>query len=215
MKRAMVPVVLVAIVAAACSGGGGSSPDASGTAAPASQAAPESQAAASVPALPSLGASIPALPSFNEGAGDLADVLPTEVGGITLEYSHSSGDEVFSDEDMTPEAEQFLNDVGGDPSRISSAIGFAFDMSTGTGLSIVAFRVEGADEASLRSAYINALESEGDIPVGEEATVAGKTVTLIGFDDATNGYLYVRDDVVFLVSGEPIELANEALAALP
>lgn len=212
MKRApasSLVALLMLMVMAACSSG--SSPAASATTAPASEAAASDTPEPSEDVAASFGA----LPSFGEGAGDLADVLPTEVGGITLEYSHMSGDEVFSDEQMTPEAEAFLDEVGGDPSRISSAFGFAFDMSAGTGLSIVAFRIEGADEGTLKSAYITALEAQGDVPVGEEATVAGKTVTLIGFEEATNGYLYVHDDVLFLISGEPVSLAEEALQALP
>jgi hypothetical protein len=155
-----------------------------------------------------------AAPSIAEGAGDLASLLPTEIGGLTLQYTHAEGEEVFGTEEMTSEGQAFLDQVGAEPGDISTAFGFAFDPEDQTGVSIVAFRVEGRDEATLRTAFLDAIEAEGT-PAGEETTVAGKDVTAVGFEGATEGYLYANDDVVFLVSGEPTELAEEALEALP
>jgi hypothetical protein len=157
----------------------------------------------------------PGEPSAQAGAGDLAALLPEEVGGLTIEYTSASGDDVFSSEGAAPPAaDAFLEELGADPADISSAFGFAFDATSGEGISIVAFRVEGADEGALRDAFVTAMESEGTL-AGEETTVGGKSVLFMGDAEATNGYLYVHDDVAYLVSGEPAELAEEALAALP
>ncbi len=153
--------------------------------------------------------------SMEPGAGDLAGLLPEEVGGLTIEYTSASGDDVFTSEGgAPPEADAFLQELGADADDISSAFGFAFDAESGEGISIVAFRVEGADEGALRDAFLTAMEAEGTV-AGEEATVGGKSVTFMGDAEATNDYLYVHDDVAYVVSGEPPELAEEALAALP
>jgi hypothetical protein len=154
-------------------------------------------------------------PSAEAGAGDLAALLPEEVGGLTIEYTSASGEDVFTSEGAAPPAaDAFLEELGADPADVSSAFGFAFDATSGEGISIVAFRVEGADEGALRNAFVTAMESEGTL-AGEETTVGGKSVLFMGDANATNGYLYVHDDVAYLVSGEPAELAEEALAALP
>lgn len=166
------------------------------------------------------GESSVALPSVGEGAGDLASLLPLEIGGLALEYSHTEGADIFGSEEITPEAQAFLDNVGAEPDDISMAFGLAFepnpsDPAQFIGVSILAFRVEGKDEGALRDAYIQALEEEGTTPVGEDMNVGGKDVTHIGFEGATSGYLYVNDDVVYIVSGEPPALAEEALEALP
>jgi len=201
-------LALILLVAAACSSG--SSPGATTSEAAATPTpSPE----------PSVAASIPPLPSLGEGAGELADILPTEVGGLTIQYQHMAGEEVFGAEEMPPETEAFLDRLNAEPSDISSAFGFAFDAGASDplaagGISIVAFRVAGQDEGTLRAAFVEAMETEAGTPVGEEVQVGGKTVTAIG-DDETSGYLYVHGDVVFIVGGSPPQLVEEAFAALP
>ena len=153
-------------------------------------------------------------PSLGEGAGELAELLPEEVGGLVIEYEHTSGEDAFSSEGITPEAQAFLERVGAQPEDVASAFGFAFDAETETGVTILAFRVEGADESTLRTEFLSVMEESGTA-VGEEMTVGGKTVHAMGEEGGTEGFLYAKDDVVFLVSGEPEELAEEALAALP
>jgi hypothetical protein len=155
-------------------------------------------------------------PSLSEGAGDLDDVLPDEVGGLTIEYQHSSGADVIGAEGVTPEAQAFFDRVGADPSDLSSAFGFAFDAAgSGSGISIVAFRVEGADEGTLRTEFLATMTEAGDT-LGREQTMGGKTVQVFGSDPASpDGYIYVHDDTVFIVGGEPASLVEEALAALP
>jgi hypothetical protein len=153
--------------------------------------------------------------SLSEGAGDLADVLPDEVGGLQVEYQHTSGQDVIGAEGVNPEAQAFFDRIGADPSDLSSAFGFAFDQENGTGVSIVAFRVDGADEGTLRTEFLATMAESGDV-VGEEQTVAGKTVQAFGADPASpDGYVYVKDDTVFIIGGEPASIVEEALAALP
>lgn len=153
-------------------------------------------------------------PSLEPGAGELAALLPSEVGGITLEYQSASGAEVMGSEGITPEAQAFFDRVGAEPSELSSAFGFGFDVEAGSGLSIVAFRVQGADEGRLRDEFRAVLEQEGNTV--NEAQVGGKSVLAFATDPETpGGYLYVKGDVIFIVAGEPPEIMEEAIGSLP
>jgi hypothetical protein len=185
-------LVLLAFVAACTSDAG---PDADAT--PTAEATPE--------ATPE--------PTLAEGAGDLAAILPTEVGGMTIEYQSASGAAVLGSEGASPETQALFARLGADPSDLSSAFGFAFDAESQTGVSIFAFRVEGADEGQLRNEFRTVMEDQG-ATVTEE-TVGGKSVIHAGYEGATQGYIYVKGDIAFVVSGEPVALAEEALAALP
>lgn len=153
--------------------------------------------------------------SFEEGAGDLASALPDEVGGITIEYQSASGEAAFGSEGMTPEARAFLERVGADASNISSAFGFGFDAEAGAGISIIAFRIAGADEGRLRDEFRAVMEEEGS-EVIEETTLAGKDVLVFGeAESEPSGFMYVKGDTVFIVAGSPPDLVEEAIAGLP
>jgi len=207
LKRITILLALLLLVAAGCANETGSSAEASEAAAT-EEPTPEPTPTEEPSEDPG------DVPSFAAGAGDLADLLPEEVGGLTLEYAHSSGAQVFDSTGTTPEAVEFLDRVGATPDNVSSAFGFSFDPEAQEGVSIVAFRVEGANEDALRDGFLSVFEEEGST-IGEETTLGGKSVRQIGDAEATTGYLYVHDDVVYVVSGEPVALAEEALQLLP
>lgn len=207
MKRITILLALLLLVAAGCASETGSSAEASEAAAT-EEPTPEPTPTEEPSEDPG------EVPSFAPGAGDLADLLPEEVGGLTLEYAHTSGAEVFDSTGTTPEAQAFLDRVGATPDNVSSAFGFSFDPDSQEGVSIVAFRVEGAGEEALRDGFLSVFEDQGST-IGEETTLGGKSVHQIGDLEATNGYLYVHDDVAYVVSGEPMALAEEALQLLP
>jgi hypothetical protein len=200
-------VALLAIIAilAACSDQSASvSPEASVTAEP----------TATATASPTQEATEGALPSLEEGAGDLADVLPAEVGGISIQYQSSSGAAVLGSEGMTPEAQAVFDRLGAEPSDLSSAFGFGVDQSAGSVISIVAFRVAGADEGQLREEFRATIEQEGNTVT--EQTLGGKDVFAFGTEGTdAPGYVYVSGDTVFIVAGQPVTLAEEALTDLP
>lgn len=206
MKRTtLMLLTLVALFVAACSSdqaSSSSSQSASATTAatdaPDSEATPEPDSEA----------------TLTPGAGDLAGLLPTEVGGITIQYESSSGDAVMGSEGMTPEAQEFFERVGADASDLSSAFGFGVDADSGSGISIIAFRVAGADEGRLRDEFRATMEDDDQTLT--DAEVAGKSVLAIGAEgtDAT-GYVYVKGDIVFIVGGSPLSLVEEALSELP
>ena len=207
MKRfSLLIIVLLALFVAACSSETSSSGE-------------ESQAVATEEPTPEptpseAAATDGGVPSLEPGAGDLTGLLPTELGDLTITYPSASGEEVIGAEGITPEAQAFFDRIGATPSDLSSAFGSGFDVEAGQFISILAFRVAGADEGTLRDEFIATMESEGDI-VGEDATVGGKEVRTFGSEGEQSGYLYVKDDVVYVIGGEPVSLAEEALAALP
>jgi len=200
-------IVLLALLVAACSSGTSSSGE-------------ESQAVATEEPTPEstpseVAATDGGEASLEPGAGDLTGLLPTEVGGLSITYQSASGEEVIGSEGVTPEARAFFDRVGASASDLSSAFGSGFDMEAGQFLTILAFRVAGAEEGTLRDEFLSVMQTEGDV-VGEETSVGGKTVHTFGSaGEQTNGFLYVKDDVVYVVGGEPSSLAEEALAALP
>lgn len=213
----MVLLGLLAIVLVACgSGQGGASTAASAdedTAATESMAAEESAAEESADAGDG-GVGGATNPSFEAGAGDLDAILPDEVGGITIEYESASGEEVVSDESgVTPEAQEFFDAVGAQPSQLSSAFGLGLDTETGTAVTIIAFRVQGANEDQLRDEFARTLEEDGSTLT--EANVAGKDVLAIDQDTEQGGFLYVANDIIFMVAASSQELAEEALSLLP
>jgi len=156
-------------------------------------------------------------PSFAPGAGDLDSILPDEIGGIVLEYQFAEGQGVLGSEGATPEVQDFLDRVGANMDDVSSAIGIGFDQATSGIISIFAIRVAGAEEGSLRDEFRQVMEEDAD-NVFTEANVGGKDVLAFAsgtVGEAADGYMYVHDDIVFLVGGSSPELSEEALSLLP
>jgi hypothetical protein len=206
MRRSPV-VALLAILAvlAACS---------EQTASPSAEASVSAEPTATATASPTTEATEEAPPSLEEGAGELADVLPDEVGGISIQYQSSSGEAVLGSEGMTSEAREVFDRLGAEPSDLSSAFGFGVDQAAGNVITIVAFRVAGADEGQLRDEFRASLEQEGN--VATEETLGGKDVLAFGTEGTdTPGYVYVSGDTIFIVAGQPSTLAEEALTDLP
>jgi hypothetical protein len=201
--RAAAGAAVIAVLIAACSGASSPAED-SQTEEPTATPAPSVEASEDGSAA-----------SFAPGAGDLDSLLPDEVGGITLEYQFAEGEGVLGSEGMTPEVQDFLDRVGADADDISSAIGFGIDQPSGGIITIFAIRVAGADEGSLRDEFRQVMEEDAD-SVSSEATLGGKQVISFGTEgEEPDGYMYVHNDVVFMVGGSSQELTEEALSLLP
>lgn len=203
MKRLAIPsIVLLAVLVAACSSEA-SSPQ------PTPEPTPEPT--------PSDGAaSDGAFPSLEAGPGGLADVLPTEVGGIEITYQSTSGEQVLGGGQMGPEGQAFFDAIGAEASDLTSAFGAGASDDQSQLVTIFAFRVAGVDEGTLREEFLTAMGTQGQF-IGEETEVGGKTVHSLAAGSATGGtgFLYVKDDVIYVINAQPPELAEEALAALP
>jgi hypothetical protein len=202
--RAAAGAAFTAILIAACSGASSPAADDTPTEEPTATPAPSVEASED-----GSGA------SFAPGAGDLDSILPDQVGGITLEYQFAEGEGVLGSEGITPEVQDFLNRVGANTDDVSSAIGIGIDQASGGIISIFAIRVAGADEGSLRDEFQQVMEEDAD-SVFTEATLGGKEVMSFGTaGQEPDGYMYVHDDVVFMVGGSTPELTVEALSLLP
>lgn len=163
------------------------------------------------------GAALPSL-ELPDSAPELAALLPDEIGGTETLKLSMSGEELMAaggEQGVEPEFQEFLDQVGGDPSSISVAFSFAMSADAA---GVFAFRVEGADADALLSAFQAAQEAEtGDVIDWQPAEVAGKSV-LVAEDPETPGsqiYLYVAQDIIFVVTAADESLAEEILGGLP
>jgi hypothetical protein len=205
MHRSALGAVLLmtALLMAACSATTSQTPGESEEA-PASSASEESQAPAETPA-------------NGNGGGELDAVLPDEVDGIALQYEYASGASAMGSEGVPPEAQAMFDRLGADINDVQTAFGFAFDQADPENprvITIFALRVASADEGRLRDEFRAALETEGN--VFTEENVGGNSVLAFRSEGQdADSYLYVKGDVVFMVGGSPVELAGEALSALP
>lgn len=200
--RAAASASLVAIVIAACSAGAspGDEPTEEPTPTPTPATEPSEDGSG---------------PSFAPGAGDLDSVLPDDVGGITLDYQFAEGPGVLGSEGITPEVQDFLDRVGANMDDVSSAIGIGIDEASGGIVSIFAIRVAGADGDSLRDELQQVMQEDAD-SVFTEANLGGKDVLAFGTaGQDSDGFMYVHEDVVFMVGASTPELSEEALSLLP
>lgn len=155
--------------------------------------------------------------SFAPGGGDLDSILPDEVGGIAIQYQFTEGQGVLGSEGVTPDVQDSLDRMGADMDDVSLAFGYGIDQASGGYVSIFAIRVAGADGGTLREEFRRSMVEDSD-NVFTEATVGGKDVLAFASGTETeeaDGYMYVHDDVVFMVGGSTPELSEEALSLLP
>ncbi|MDQ3937467.1 MAG: hypothetical protein M3253_02160 [Chloroflexota bacterium] len=179
-------------------------------------AAPTPTAAAPTPAQPTPTAGGPASPpAFTiTPDADLEATLPNEVGGLTLDKRSLRLDQLQGfGGDLFP---NFAQNLGVSPTEVSLATAVGSSPENEFVIAM-AIRVPGATPDQLLTALGQAIEAEEEDPVEvTQGMVAGKQV-FIGrspdSDDET--YFYASGDVVFLVSGSPTTLAEEALAQLP
>jgi hypothetical protein len=129
-----------------------------------------------------------------------------------MRYQSTTGTDLFGP--TAPGGAQFFEAVGGDASDVSTAFGIGTDANGQRAVSTVAFRVAGADPEILREQFVRTLQAQQG--TAEEATIGGKDVLEVRPAVGESiSYVYVSGDVVFVVATEPVELAEDALAALP
>jgi hypothetical protein len=162
----------------------------------------------------------PATPTAGPSIGSLADLvalLPAEVGGLTLQTMSISGDQIAATGGGSPETAALFEKLDADPADVGMAMGFGSDES-GTTLSVLAFRVAGADAAHVLDVMRDLVYGSRDIPVVfTESTVAGKSVFRAAEPEVNNEivYLYATGDLLFVVTGTSPDLSESALALLP
>lgn len=195
------------------------SPGASGSAgASASQgeSAAASTGAGASPVNPaSSGPSLP-IPSIDMHADtSLEALLPSTVAGQTLQKvsfslaqlgaigNATNGDQTFN---------QWLSSLGKSPSDVNLAVASS---ESGSGVTITAISVNGANQGQLVSSFVQNAQSQKMTVT--QTTLGGKQVARI--DDPANAnqlsYAYANGDVLFLVETNDQSTAGAALSALP
>lgn len=191
----------LSILVAAC--GAGAAPGASPAAA--TQVPVTQGPAGTGGAVPSLD-----LSSFHADV-ELEDLFPDEIGGQTLTVLSMSGAEMMVD-GSSPELEATLTALGKSPSDLSVAFGGV------SGVSIIAFQIEGVPGGSILTEFFKAYQQETASSI-TDVTFGGKAVKKIVPTDTgeETTYVYSSRDVVFAVGGETITDAQltEVFSKLP
>jgi hypothetical protein len=229
MSRHRVPYVAVALlglVIAACSGSSATpspttaAPPSVASASPSASAAPSSSAAPSGSSLPSI--ALPsgsgAFPSFSLPHEDpaLEAVLPSSINGAQLQKGSFKGAGfVQGAGNNAKQFTDFLGALGKSPNDVSFAI--AVDMSGTFQGSVGAFRVAGADQGQLMTAFTAAAKQGASGAQVTQANVGGKDVTKIVDPTDTSGaqYVYGKGDTLFLAQAKDDATAATMLQALP
>ena len=191
-------IVLLGCALAACTGG---ALDGDGPAAASTPAAAHARTAAPEPSTTDV-ASL---------SGPLVDLVPDEVGGVTLRKETLTGpDLVELEPDDAASFAALLKNVEG-PLEAFSAVN-----AVGQGINIVAMRMEGTDGEQLGDAMVGVITAAagGGAPV-ETVTIAGKEVRRIAPPDTLPSHVYVTGEVMFVVQADDPALVEEAFAALP
>lgn len=137
---------------------------------------------------------------------ELAGRLPTDVAGQELAVQTVCITTV--DPGALPVSDAFLSEVGAEPRDVTMAVGEPSGTSAEAPfVSIVAFRYAGADEDTVRRAFLDTLAS-AEIEV-EDETIADKQVHRALFIA-----YYVADDTLYAITGEDPQV-EEVLEALP
>lgn len=152
-------------------------------------------------------------------APELEALLPDEIGGQEVLKLSFTGVELMTDEsgDVTvdPEFLAFLDRMGAQPDDVSMAMSFALSEEGQSG--VVAFRVAGADGNQLRDELEGSMEAEEQVGEWTSGSVGGKSVVMAEDLETTGNtvYIYVRGDMVFMVTAADEATATEILSALP
>jgi hypothetical protein len=138
---------------------------------------------------------------------ELAARIPAEIGGAPFPVQTWCASEQ-SDGLGTNTSPEFLARVGVDITDVTMAAGPAPEIGAAEQPpSLTAFRYRGAEEGTLRDAFLAVLAQTGS--TAETGTIGGKEVSV-----QLGSVIYVQDDTIYLVSGDG-KSVEELLAALP
>lgn len=163
-------------------------------------------------------------PSAAPFAPDLEAMLPTAIvdntstaspkPSIPLTTQSASATDVFGGDPNARALAARIRSIGGTLDKLQ--IAQAFDSSGALDLSIIAFRLPGADLAKLRAAVIDTWLSAGADGVKKaEITLGGKQVTKVDYGDGqTIDYVYAGHDYVVVIDTSDLDVATQSAAQL-
>ena len=157
---------------------------------------------------------IPSFPPEFRGAPDLEARLPSTFDGQPLVVLSLKGDTFF--ENTAPELAPYrgvVDAVGGTGDDVSIAVANAAVALSP--FNLVALRIEGADTASLTSAFEQAAVAAQQGGSVDSATLGGRQVTKVTAPgDAGAWYFFGDGDTVFVVQAREDGLAGRLLQAV-
>ncbi|TMB50012.1 MAG: hypothetical protein E6J50_06740 [Chloroflexi bacterium] len=166
---------------------------------------------------PSTGASASGLlPSFSlpSNAKELEALIPDTLGGVKVTKGSMKGSDFVNSSSSNPELKTFLDSIGKSLNDVSAAFGFVASGSSGS--AVLAFRVQGVDNAKLVDAFKSSSNISGTTMTWTSANVGGKNVQEAKDPDTqTSTYVYGTADLLFLVETNDTKIAQEALQHLP
>ena len=143
-------------------------------------------------------------------AVDVASLLPSSIGGVRAKIAPTlTGSAVF---DGSP----FLNAVR----TLAASLGVSQDQvqlvsaSYAPGTHVVIYRLAGAPEAQLLAGWLAGPEAVSGAKLSK-ATLGGKSVMKWAAGGPFASYIYVRGDVVFIVTVSSSKDGTEAMSKLP
>ena len=223
MKYRLRSVVLggvVMLVAVGCGGSaatpGSSNPAQTAAAASAGSSAAAAQSPGAGPATPAANLPSNLPPIFSSHADPaLESQLPSEVSGTAMAHYSISFAELLADSTDRASIDAFLQGMG--KSEADGSFAVALDPTNTLGGGIYAFKVTGADAATLLAGIVAVERSDmGADVTTQQATVGGKDVTVLSVGGGVNDteWIYGRGDIVFVVHAPDEAHAAAFLQAL-
>jgi len=207
-RRAGTTLALLAGTALLVGACGGAAATSGSTTVPATQAPPSQAAPSEVASSQGLPGFSFALPSFTADT-ELEAMFPTEIGGQTLQVLSMTGTDFLGSGGAGNEIGPILTALNKSPSDLSVAFG-------GTpAIAVIAFRIKGVPADQFLNAYTQQAPQGASIT---DASFGGKSVKkVVTADTPTATYLYLKNDVIWTVSGSALTdaLLTEAFSKLP
>ena len=223
MKQRLRSVVLggvVMLVAVGCGSSaatpGSSNPVQTAAATSAGSSAAAAQSPGAGPATPAANLPSNLPPIFSSHADPaLESQLPSEVSGTPMAHYSISFAELLADSTDRASIDAFLQGMG--KSEADGSFAVALDPTNTLGGGIYAFKVTGADAATLLAGIVAVERSDmGADVTTQQATVGGKNVTVLSVGNGVNDteWIYGRGDIVFVVHAPDEAHAAAFLQAL-
>jgi hypothetical protein len=217
-------VLIAALLLTACGAAGGPAPAGSiGASSPAASGAdPGASADASAPSesgAPASDAPASTEPSTGAVDVDLATLLPTEVGGKTIDIELGTNPTSFTNLwEQVADAEAFLAGLGKTIDDVSLVYGTNSEDFPNL-IYMTGYRVEGADGQALGRGMAEQLADRIEGLAVTDQTIAGRPVITLSAAEPTEGdvphHFVVIGDTVVDVQANPPEWAEEAISKLP
>jgi hypothetical protein len=226
LKGPLALAAAVMIMTVGCGGGAPSSDSATTASSSASAASPLASAPSSVAGTTSPSevagsaspASLPSLPAiFSEHADPALEAqLPGVVSGTTMQRYSLTLAEILDAGGNRPAVDAFLQGIG--KTEADGSFAAAFDPTNVVTGGVFAFKVGGADAATLLAGIVSVEQSDlGGGATAQPATVGGKSVTVVSVGSGVNDTEWIlgRGDVVIVVHADNEAHAAAYLQALP